>query len=169
MQQPYMLPILYCSYHSCWCPGDLRSQCISRHGIDQISQNISSLASEEYRKPSACRVPVNTLNELHKWNFAMLTIRAVWDHPRDLGPLLHYSDVIMSSMAYQITGVSMVHSAVCSCVDQRKRQSSTWLAFVRGIPRWPVNSPHKGPVTRKMFPFDYVIMIHRIWLNQHLS
>ena len=33
------------------------------------------------------------------------------------------------------------------------------LAFVRGIPRWPVNSPHKGPVTRKLFPFDGVIMI----------
>ena len=31
---------------------------------------------------------------------------------------------------------------------------------MRGIHRWPVNSPHKGPVTRKMFPFDYVIMSH---------
>ena len=35
---------------------------------------------------------------------------------------------------------------------------SASLAFVRGIHRWPVNSPHKGPVTRKMFPFDDVIM-----------
>ena len=26
----------------------------------------------------------------------------------------------------------------------------------------PVNSPHKGPVTRKMFPFDDVIMDHRL-------
>ena len=31
--------------------------------------------------------------------------------------------------------------------------------FVRGIHRSPVNSPHKAPVTRKMFPFDEVIMI----------
>ena len=30
--------------------------------------------------------------------------------------------------------------------------------FVRGIHRWPVNSPHKWPVSRKMFPFDDVIM-----------
>ena len=37
-------------------------------------------------------------------------------------------------------------------------QSSASLAFVRGIHRWPVNSPHKLPVTRKMFPFDDVIM-----------
>ena len=44
--------------------------------------------------------------------------------------------------------------------DQRKHQSSASLAFVWGIHRGPVNSPHKGPVTRKMFPFDDVIMIH---------
>ena len=37
--------------------------------------------------------------------------------------------------------------------------SSASLAFVRGIHRWPVNSPHKWPVTRKMLPFDDVIMI----------
>ena len=32
------------------------------------------------------------------------------------------------------------------------------LAFARGIHQWPVDSTHKGPVTRKMFPFDDVIM-----------
>ena len=42
--------------------------------------------------------------------------------------------------------------------DQRKHQRSASLAFVRGIHRGPVNSPHKWPVTRKMFPFDDVIM-----------
>ena len=40
----------------------------------------------------------------------------------------------------------------------RKYQSSASLAFVRGIHRGPVNCPHKWPVTRKMFPFDDVIM-----------
>ena len=40
----------------------------------------------------------------------------------------------------------------------KKTPSSTSLAFLRGIHRWPVNSPHKRPVTRKMFPFDDVIM-----------
>ena len=48
-----------------------------------------------------------------------------------------------------------------SRVDQRNHQSSASLAFVRGIHQWPVNSPHKGPVTRKMFPFDDVIMANR--------
>ena len=70
----------------------------------------------------------------------------------------HYSDVIMSAMASQITAVSMVLSTACSSADQRKHQSSASLAFARGIHRWPVNSPHKGPVTRKMFPFNDVIM-----------
>ena len=72
--------------------------------------------------------------------------------------LQNYSDVIMSVMASQITGVVVVYSTVCSGVDQRKHQSSAPLAFVRGIHRWLVNSPHKGPVMRKMFPFDYVIV-----------
>ena len=71
----------------------------------------------------------------------------------------HYNDVILSAMASQITGVSIVCSTVCSGTYQRKRQSSASLAFVTGIHRWPVNSPHKGPVTRKMFPFDDVIMV----------
>ena len=44
----------------------------------------------------------------------------------------------------------------------KKHQISASLAFVRGIHRWPVNSPHKGPVTRKMFIFDDVIMSWQI-------
>ena len=70
----------------------------------------------------------------------------------------HYSDVIMSVMASQITGVSIVYSIVCSGAHQRKHQSSASLAFVKGIHRWPVNSLHKGPVTRKMFPLHDVII-----------
>ena len=70
----------------------------------------------------------------------------------------HYSDVIMSAMASQITSVWIVCSIVYSGADQRKHQSSASLAFVRGINRSPVDSPHKGPVTWKMFPFDDVIM-----------
>ena len=70
----------------------------------------------------------------------------------------HYSDVTMGPIASQITSITIVYSAVYPCADQRKHQSSASLAFVRGIHRWPVNSPHKWPVTRKMFPFDDVIM-----------
>ena len=70
----------------------------------------------------------------------------------------HYDDVIMSAIASQITSLTIVYSIVYSDADQRKHQSSASLAFVRGIHRGPVNSPHKWPVTRKMFPFDDVIM-----------
>ena len=70
----------------------------------------------------------------------------------------HYSDVIMDTMASQITSLTIVYAMVYSGTDQRKHQSSASLAFVRGIHRSPVNSPHKWPVTRKLFPFDDVIM-----------
>ena len=70
----------------------------------------------------------------------------------------HHSDVIMSAMASQITGVSIVFLTVCSGTDQRKHQSSISLAFVMGIQRWPVDSHHKGPVMQKRFPFENVIM-----------
>ena len=63
-----------------------------------------------------------------------------------------------NAMAPQITGISFVYSTVCSSADQRKHQSYASLAFVRGIHRWPVNSPHKRPVTGKIFLFDDVIM-----------
>ena len=69
----------------------------------------------------------------------------------------HYSDVIMSAMASEITGVSIIYSNVCSA-DQRKHQSSASLAFVGGIHRWPVNSPYKGPVAQKLLPFNDVIL-----------
>ena len=70
----------------------------------------------------------------------------------------HYSDFIINAMVSQTIDVSIVGWAICSGADQRKHQSSALLAFVLGIHRWPVNSLHKGPVTRKMFPFDDVIM-----------
>ena len=75
----------------------------------------------------------------------------------------HYGDVIMGTIASQITSLTIVYSTVYSGADQTKHQSSASLAFVRGIHRGPVNSPHKWPVTRKMLPFDDVIM------NSHLE
>ena len=77
----------------------------------------------------------------------------------------HYNDVIMSTMASQITRLTIVYSTVYSGADQRKHQNSASLAFVRGIHRWPANYPHKGPVTRKIFPCDDVIMLNQITGN----
>ena len=64
----------------------------------------------------------------------------------------HYSDVIMGAMVSQTAGVSIVYSTVCSGADQRNIKAT----------RWPVNSPHKGPVTRRAFPPDDVIMSCRM-------
>ena len=71
----------------------------------------------------------------------------------------HYDDVIMSAMASQITSLMIVYPIVYSGADQTKHQSSASPAFVRWIHPWPLNFPHKGPVTWKMFPFDNVIML----------
>ena len=70
----------------------------------------------------------------------------------------HYDDVIMTTTVSLITSLTFVYWAINSDTDQRKHQSSASLAFVREIHRGPVNSPHKWPVPRKMFPFDDVIM-----------
>ena len=69
----------------------------------------------------------------------------------------HYSGVIMCAMTAQIIGASIIYWTVCSGIS-KKHQSSVSLAFVRGIRRWPVNSRHKGPVTRNMVSFDDVTL-----------
>ena len=88
----------------------------------------------------------------------ILTFTAV-----DLSVLIYCQAVALEVMFGIITlrwrpnesdGVSTIYSGA----DQRKLQSCASLAFVRGIHRWPMNSTHKGQVTRKMFSFDDVII-----------
>ena len=89
---------------------------------------------------------------------------SLWRHFNDFTPdeeslNYHYNDVIMGTIASQITSLTIVYSASYANADQRKHQSSASLAFVRGIHWGPVNSLHKWPVTRKMFPFGDIIMM----------
>ena len=93
--------------------------------------------------------------------FKLVSWRRTDDNPISQ-PMMtkHYDDVIMSTIASQITSLTIVYSTVHWGADQSKHQSPASLAFVWGIHRGPVNSPHKWPVTRKMFPFDDVIMIY---------
>ena len=74
-------------------------------------------------------------------------------HHHDEKLSIHHYDVIIDAMRSQIISLAIVYSVVYSDADQRKHQSSASLAFVRGIHRGPVNSPHTGPVTRKCFHF----------------
>ena len=66
----------------------------------------------------------------------------------------------MGAMASQISASPLFTQSFIQGQIKKKYQSSASLAFVRGIHRWPVNSPHIWPVTRQMFPFDDVIMSH---------
>ena len=68
----------------------------------------------------------------------------------------------MIPMASQITSLTIVHSTVHSGTDQRKHQSSAPLAFVREIHRCPSEFPAQRPETRKMFPFDDVVMFSQM-------
>ena len=65
------------------------------------------------------------------WEFSSMI------HPREIShyKTLHYYDVLMGAIAYQITSLTMVYSTVYSDADQRKHQSSASLAFERGIHR----------------------------------
>ena len=65
-----------------------------------------------------------------------------------------YTNMILIFLR-QIPQIKRLYIHACR---SKKHQSSASLAFVRGINRWPMNSPHKWPVTRKIFPFDDVIM-----------
>ena len=107
----------------------------------------------------------------HQWNInAVSRLNILWNQDGTarqglemivllvLSLSIHYGDAIMGAMAPRITSLTIVYSTVYSDADQIKHHSSASLAFVRRIHRWPVNSPRKGPVTRKMFPFDDVIM-----------
>ena len=64
---------------------------------------------------------------------------------------VYYYDVIRSTMASQITGVSIVYSTICSGAVERNHQSSASLSFVRGIHRGPMDSLHKGQWRGKCF------------------
>ena len=73
-------------------------------------------------------------------------------------PSLHYNDVMMSAIASRITSLTIVYSTVCSRRRSKKTSKIRVTGLCEGIHRWPVNSPHKGTVTRKMFPFEDVIV-----------
>ena len=132
--------------------------CIPIDTVTDTCFNITMSSHQYAILPMFLRFRV-TCMDISRWHF--------WLRESHFGAncLMHYNDIIMGAMASQITVVSTICSTVCSSTDKRKHQSSASLAFVRGINRWPVNSPHKEPVTRKMFPFDDVIMWSRICIR----
>ena len=103
----------------------------------------------------------------NRWWLARILTWKSLSNPSPGYNALHYGDVIMGAIASQNTILRIVYSTVYSDAYQRKHQSSALLAFVRGIHRRSVNSLHKWPVTRKMFPFDDVIKCFVFNPNTH--
>ena len=140
--------------------------CLSACYACYAGSSFLKLYVEMYVMHGICERSKNNLTDTVKCNWGLLgwihvqlIIRSVYLVFRIA--IKHNCGVIMGTMASQITRLSIVYSTVNSDADQIKNQSSASLALVRGIHRGPVNSPHKGPATRKMFPFDDVIMIRR--------
>ena len=92
----------------------------------------------------------STLRQCHAICYTLYYRSLLWRHDERDGVSNHQLHDCYSNVYYNWGA------------DQRKHQSSASLAFVRGIHRSPVNSPYKGPVTRKMFPFDDIIMYRAI-------
>ena len=100
------------------------------------------------RLPVACELIVKYTQRVKSrgdwFQFDIVYLTRLFENP-------HYNAVIMGAIASQITSLTIVYSIVYSDADQRKHQSSASLAFVSGNSPGPLNSPHKWPVTRKMF------------------
>ena len=113
-------------------------------------------------KENTCLYLSMSMDDLHiKYDEGDPSVIIWWNIRAPIFHNGHCSDAIL--IATQITSLTIVYSTVYSGADGRKHQRSASLAFVWGINRWSVNSPHKWPETRKMFPFDDVITVKSIY------
>ena len=123
------------------------TQQIRRFGMHQLPLRGTLSVDWWYNRCTGSRRDGDCYMFLNVWKCTVLSVP------------VYYDDVIMSPMAYKITSLTIVYSTVYSDADQRIHQSSASLALCAGYSLGPVNSPHKWPVTRKMSPFDDVIII----------
>ena len=111
-------------------------------------------------------IPLTILIELVKmkgWISYLCALRCIFN--LSIGTLPRFKEMTLISLQWRYNGYDGIsnhqrHDCLLNHLFKRrsKKQSSASLAFVREIHRGPVNSPHKWPVMRKMFPFDDVIM-----------
>ena len=91
------------------------------------------------------------------WHWYICEDRAVLRYPITQIRFMHYVNVIMTTVASQITSLAVVYSIVYSGVDERKHQSSASLAFVRGI-----TGTGEFPAQRASYPENV-----SIWWRHH--
>ena len=77
------------------------------------------------------------------------------------GHIFHYNDVIMGTMASQITSLMVVYSTVYSDADKRRHQSSASLAFV-----WGIHQDRWIPRTNGQLRGKYFHLMTSSWLSQ---
>ena len=144
--------------------------------VSPITGNLivcSKVFEENNKEKHQCSASHTLSGEIHRARNTMMQWRqchfTTGQSVHSLYIPMHYNDVTMGAIASQITSLTIVYLTDYSGADKRKHESSASLAFVLGIHRGPVNSPHKWPVTRKMFPFDDVIMENIVdgWRNSH--
>ena len=82
---------------------------------------------------------------------------------------IHYDDVIMTTMAAQITSLTVVYSTVYSDANQRKHQSSASLAFVWGIHRDRWIPRTKGQLRGKCFPLMKSSCCYMLLLDGYIA
>ena len=126
---------------------------------------LNSTIGEKSYLINSSRYQIYVCRSMIKWLISPVLIYLVKSHS-------HFSDVDVSSMVFQITAVLLACPTVCSGVDQRKYQSYASLAFVRGNHRRPMDSPNKGPVTRKMMTPSCTsrflpAILRRYWFSNH--
>ena len=139
---------------------DFRIICYQRLAAHEHSLKKKIIAAAVFSS-----LKVITLTGLNSYSDNREEVLAFYAFPVNITLLIciwHYDNIIMGAMGSQITSLTIVYSTVYSSADQSKHQSSVSLAFVWVIHLGPVNSPHKWPVTRKMFPFDD-IMVQLQW------
>ena len=134
-----------------WCHGSNRCQDIRRHTAEPRIRDVSHMIS------LAIEIVIffHRSGGMNCWLSEQLheKLTVVIEKPIDRDIQCHWSQSVCADAGNHYS-------------DQRNHLSSTSLAFVRGIHRWPVNSPHKWPVTRKMFPFNDVMILTHCLLGE---
>ena len=108
----------------------------------------------------------------HNWDYHPGTLSSLSSHQVTVSYLRFYHPITVTSLwtRWRLKSPASRWFTQPPFFFRRRSKKTSKLrvtGFVRGIHRSPVNSPHKWPVTRKMFPFDDVIM--NIRRNLHRS
>ena len=132
---------------------------ISKVYIGDLSYNFSwsVLCLEIFEAISRISNPHKTLRWCHNEPVGISN-----HQPYDCLPNRSFRRRSKKTSKLRVTGLCVGNSSVTSEFPAQMASKAS-LAFVWGIHQWSVNSPHKWPATRKMFPFDDVIMLSNVY------